>query len=952
MMLDALLSAPNQRSALAASAPKYDAGLVAAWREAATVRERENPQAGLAIAGLLATAAELWQHEETAIAAQHVEANALLLFGEQRRALTLFETAAMRYRGIDRPNLAAQVAVGQIAVLQYLGRYDEAATLAERALADADDELTRAKILLNSGIIAARQSEFEWARDRCLAAIEQFRQADVPQYVAIAQINAGNVLTELNDFRQAEQLFQAARTYCEAAGQTSVVAQIDIDLAYLLGGQGAYQAALIHADRARATFAEQGNAHELAIVDLHRSDFYLALNLWHETQQQVAAALPYFEREGMAWEIGRLHLNRATALAHSDQFEAAIGELDAAAAIFSAENNPVWQATTNLYRAKFLWQHIAPVDAESISHSQDVFRAAQLPNRVAQCAILLGNIALANGDLPTAESHFTNGLRNTEYRIPTTDYQCHDGLAQIAEQRDDLTTARQQYRAAIAALEQLHAGIGAEDYKLAFLSDKLAVYERLVELCLRIDSAESRAEAFETVERARSRVLLDQLARSGERADDPLDEFAQIKQELNWYYNRLNTPSDDPTRRISSQLNTEIAERERQLLAHYQQNRDRVLPFGATETASLAELQAALPDDMLLIEQFMVAGKLVVFGISAETLWVQTLTVDEPALQRLLAQLRFQISKFRYNKRYRTRHAALMQRSCDDILGQLYELIWRPIAPNVTTSNIVIVPYGTLHALPFHALFDGERYLLDKHTVSLAPSATVFLRTGDNPYPSPLPRPSPPTPSGTLSVGTSRNILIVGVEDETIPHAVNEAQTIAAMFDGGELRVGDDAMIDDLADYQLLHLASHATFRADNPLFSALKLADGWLTVHDLYRLKSAPPLVTLSACDTHQHQVATGDELMGLARGFFAAGSRTLVVSSWMVDDAVTATLMCHFYRALQSGMTVAAAMRTAQLAVRDELAHPYYWAAFVVTGNPGLSVNTAESAESAEDG
>jgi CHAT domain-containing protein len=91
---------------------------------------------------------------------------------------------------------------------------------------------------------------------------------------------------------------------------------------------------------------------------------------------------------------------------------------------------------------------------------------------------------------------------------------------------------------------------------------------------------------------------------------------------------------------------------------------------------------------------------------------------------------------------------------------------------------------------------------------------------------------------------------------------------------------------------------------------------------------------VTLSACETGLGRAAGGD-LVGLCRGFLAAGARTLVVSLWRVDDAATAELMAAFYRQLTAGQSPAAALRAAQLAGLARYGHPYYWAPWVVVGN-----------------
>jgi CHAT domain-containing protein len=133
-----------------------------------------------------------------------------------------------------------------------------------------------------------------------------------------------------------------------------------------------------------------------------------------------------------------------------------------------------------------------------------------------------------------------------------------------------------------------------------------------------------------------------------------------------------------------------------------------------------------------------------------------------------------------------------------------------------------------------------------------------------------------------------------------------------------------------------LHLASHGYFRRDNPMFSFLKLADSNLNFYSLLDLKLNAEMVTLSACHTGVNKVFPGDELHGLMRGFMHAGAPSLVASLWATSDESTAKLMKRMYTEISAGASKRAALRTAQLAVKDEYGHPYYWAPFILMGNP----------------
>jgi CHAT domain-containing protein len=135
---------------------------------------------------------------------------------------------------------------------------------------------------------------------------------------------------------------------------------------------------------------------------------------------------------------------------------------------------------------------------------------------------------------------------------------------------------------------------------------------------------------------------------------------------------------------------------------------------------------------------------------------------------------------------------------------------------------------------------------------------------------------------------------------------------------------------------RFLHLASHGYFRRDNPMFSFLKLADANLNFYSLLDLRLNAEMVTLSACHTGVNKVFPGDELHGLVRGFLYAGAPSIVASLWAVGDRSTADFMREMYSQIRAGSSKRAAIRHAQLAIKDAYGHPYYWAPFVLMGNP----------------
>lgn len=272
---------------------------------------------------------------------------------------------------------------------------------------------------------------------------------------------------------------------------------------------------------------------------------------------------------------------------------------------------------------------------------------------------------------------------------------------------------------------------------------------------------------------------------------------------------------------------------------------------------------------------------------------------------------------------YLARHGARLQEALTRTLHQLYHLLVAPIDPLLHSSRLLIIPHGPLHLLPFHALWDGADYLLSRFEIAYAPSASVAVRCAAAPA-------LPPQPS----------LAGLAITDPSIPHARREVQTAATHFTHSQLFLDADAgragLRQAAAQADVLHMATHGLFRPDNPFFSALKLADGWLDVREIYRLPLSAGLVVLSACESGAGQVRGGDEVIGLARGFLGAGAAALVVSLWNVHDAGAVGLMDDFYRHLTGGAGArpAAALVAAQRQAAQSGQHPYFWAPFVAIG------------------
>ncbi len=336
-------------------------------------------------------------------------------------------------------------------------------------------------------------------------------------------------------------------------------------------------------------------------------------------------------------------------------------------------------------------------------------------------------------------------------------------------------------------------------------------------------------------------------------------------------------------------------------------------------SCSLPEIQEILPPRAALVEYFMTDDQVIAFCVSQDRFEVIREVCSRRALKQRFEFVRFQFARLGANAGTSKEREALQLANIQGHLAELYEMLMRPLDVFLREhDSLVFVPFDFLHYLPFHALFGESCYLIDRFRISYAPSASIYR----------LFKKKQTTPDGPA--------LLVGVPDDRAPHIPDEIESIRSVLPNVRTFVGGEATRDcvarEMTAARIIHIASHATFRPDNPMFSSIQLSDKPLTFFDIYNLRTSASLVTLSGCGTGLSSVVAGDELLGLIRGFLYAGATSVLTSLWDVNDRTTAQLMKDFYRYLTDGVSKSESLKSAMLRLREEYPHPYYWAPFLL--------------------
>jgi CHAT domain-containing protein len=462
-------------------------------------------------------------------------------------------------------------------------------------------------------------------------------------------------------------------------------------------------------------------------------------------------------------------------------------------------------------------------------------------------------------------------------------------------------------------------------------------------------------QAFEVMERLRGRVLLESLLATGERRETP-PALSAVGRELHTriaaLQRRLMDPSLGAERKatLAALDGAELAESEWRDDVARARPRLRNVEFSPPR---LSEVQGALrPNEAMLLFQTWRREPMPEAPLDDGSSWVLVVTsgavgryripdaeVLDPETQQWLSLLERRDGSEREGA-VRLHHTLL-----DEALSNL--------SPAVT--QLILVPDGPLHALPFDALRAEAKgpALAERYVLSLAPSASLWLRwrMGEPPQRSglALALADPAVPGTGVSAQRAAEWRSAGASLGALPHARAEARTaVASAAPGSQLLVGVDASehalkSTDLRGFDLLHFATHAVVDVDAPERSAVVLApgaeeeDGLLQLREIAELDLTGKVIILAACSSASGQGLAGEGVLGLARAFFEAGAHAVVGSLWPLRDEESALLLEPFYRRLAEGASVGEALADARRERISAGAPASAWAGLILLGDSG---------------
>jgi CHAT domain-containing protein len=288
---------------------------------------------------------------------------------------------------------------------------------------------------------------------------------------------------------------------------------------------------------------------------------------------------------------------------------------------------------------------------------------------------------------------------------------------------------------------------------------------------------------------------------------------------------------------------------------------------------------------------------------------------------------------------------------------ELYDLVLRPAESLLASSSrLVIAPDGPLWELPFRALLDDQkRTVAERVAISLTPSLSTLLQDAQRKtetandklvvFANPAVSPS----GNTLAEATTS---LLHTPWTPLPQMERQAHGLEQLYPRGKVRafVGDAAREQtakrELPDAGTIEFATHGVLNDRSPIYSYLLLSqrdlapneDGLLEARELMRMQLRARLAILCGCETARGRLGAGEGVIGLSWALLVAGCPSTIVSQWKVDEAATTPLMLALHKQLLAGRPGVEALRRAMLDLRkdERYRHPFYWAPFMLIGDP----------------
>jgi CHAT domain-containing protein/tetratricopeptide (TPR) repeat protein len=739
----------------------------------------------------------------------------------------------------------------------------------------------------------------------------------------------------LGEFEQSLSTYQKAMPILRSLGDEKGQAEVYASVGWAFQSLGRTSNALNCYNEARYLFEKLGDTDGEVRILIGVGSLYQAMGEFNEAAENYRRALPHASKDQQARmlaSVGEMHLSR-------EEPSEAIHNYQAALTLVPSSGNSALEGAILAGMGRC---YMALGSVHSYSQARNLFEQARAKmkdagDRTGEAGVIasLGElhywiainwmIANPNPEFLEASKNYAEALplmRDAGDRMGEIGVLANMGL--VFDARGKYREALRSYLQALQKMDELQTSARIDEFRIDIANQSAGLYQRAILLDINLNHTE---EAFNLSERARARTFLDQLGNrriNGQLPEDFVRREERLRQENVSLQRRIGQEMSKPGPEIDQEKILSLESKRSSIQTEYSSlvnelkvENPEYASFLSIAPLTLREAQRQLGPDLTVISYFTTREVTLAFVLTRNTFHVSKLPVTQ-------AELAWAVTTFLDFSG---------ESGVPTSLKLLHKSLIAPVKSQLKTTRLAIVPYGILHDVPFAALTpDGTHYLSDDHAVFSLPSLSVL-----------------PYIRARNKTNTNKALVFANGQEEGLSYlgsSYGEARDVASFFNTQPV-LGDAATASafqkNAGDYDVIHLIAHFDHDENNPEFPRVMLGhgendDGALQLDQVVGLDlRKTSLVVLSGCRSQAGKLSRGDDIVGLSRAFIYAGSPSVIASLWSVDDEATRALMVLFYSHLRQGLSKAEALRAAQMDMRQKYPHPYYWAGFVLTGDPG---------------
>ncbi|MGC9479046.1 CHAT domain-containing protein [Streptomyces sp. WG4] len=766
--------------------------------------------------------------------------------------------------------------------LVHAGRTQQGLAALERGIERSSGH-TRARVLYRRAYARWVLGHHREALEDVRRAIPVLRQAGDVIWTARALTLRATVHVALGAVERAEADFTAAEALWDTTGQELDKADAMESRGLAAFRSGDIPAALRLLDEAEERYAKLGTPSFM--LNIRRCEVLMAAGLAPEALAEADAAIAVLDGSGgQSTRKAELLLAAARAALSAGDAHTAIARAGMAVRLFAGQRRTWWESHARLL---LIEARVAAgrssgrlvADAAAAAERLAFFGAPAAP----EASLLAGRIALTLGWSTEAERHLAVAARSRRSGPPLARMTGWAAQALRARATGSNRGVLEACRRGLDVLDDNRMTLGASELRARATAQgaELATLAQQASL----DSGSPR-RLLVWSERWRATVL------STPPTRPPTDSLL---------HSNLTAFREIAARAESARMGGHpIPALEREQRRLEREIRSRTLHLrgdtpGGTDRFDVGRLLERLGDDVRLAELAVLDGR------------VQVLLCGNGRVRRyeagLLAEAEIEAEHLQAGLRRLAHPGAEARLPIVEAAGRrLEELLLGPAAAHLGDGPLVVVPPARLHRVPW-ALLPSLR----ERVLSVSPSASIWLRALET---------EPP--------GGARQVLVRGPGLAT---GGAEVPYLACRYGGAVVLEHSDArvprVLEELDGAALAHIAAQGTFRADSPLFSSLRMADGPIVVHDFERLERSPYRLILSCCDTARFASVGADELLGLVTALLPLGTAGVVACTAPVNDAAVMPLMLALHKSLSEGLPLAQALRDARATLPGDALH-----------------------------